>query len=35
MNLHNLDKVMEGELDQLIDALATDDRTKQLQEQLV
>jgi peptide chain release factor 1 len=34
MNLHNLDKVMEGELDQLIDALATDDRTKQLQGQL-
>jgi peptide chain release factor 1 len=34
MNLHNLDKVMEGDLDQLIDALATDDRAKQLQEQL-
>ncbi len=34
MNLHNLDKVMEGELDQLIDALATDDRAKQLQEQM-
>jgi peptide chain release factor 1 len=34
MNLHNLDRVMEGELDQLIDALATDDQAKQLQEQL-
>ena len=34
LNLHNLDRVMEGDLDQLIDALATDDQTRQLQEQL-
>jgi peptide chain release factor 1 len=34
LNLHNLDKIMEGDLDQLIDALATDDQAKQLQEQL-
>ena len=34
LNLHNLPRIMEGELDQLIDALATDDQAKQLQEQL-
>jgi len=34
LNLHNLDKLMEGDLDQLIDALAIDDQAKQLQEQL-
>ena len=34
LNLHNLDRVMEGDLDQIIDALATDDQTRQLQEQL-
>ena len=34
MNLHNLDRIMEGDLDQLIDALATDDQAKHLQEQL-
>ncbi|HEY33128.1 MAG TPA: peptide chain release factor 1 [Dehalococcoidia bacterium] len=34
MNLHNLPRFMEGDLDQLIDALATDDQAKQLQEQL-
>ncbi len=34
LNLHNLDRIMEGDLDQLIDALATDDQAKQLQEQL-
>jgi len=34
LNLHNLSGFMEGELDQLIDALATDDQAKQLQEQL-
>jgi len=34
LNLHNLPRVMDGELDQLIDALATEDRAKQLQEQL-
>jgi peptide chain release factor 1 len=34
LNLHNLPRIMEGELDTLIDALATDDQAKQLQEQL-
>ena len=34
LNLHNLPRIMQGELDFLIDALATDDQTKQLQEQL-
>jgi peptide chain release factor 1 len=34
LNLHNLPRIMDGELDQLIDALATEDRAKQLQEQL-
>jgi peptide chain release factor 1 len=34
LNLHNLPRIMQGELDQLIDALATDDQAKQLQEQL-
>jgi peptide chain release factor 1 len=34
LNLHNLDRIMEGDLDQLIDTLATDDQAKQLQEQL-
>jgi peptide chain release factor 1 len=34
LNLHNLPRIMEGELDQLIDALATDDQAKQLQAQL-
>lgn len=34
MSLHNLDRILEGELDELIDALATDDRARQLQEQL-
>lgn len=35
LNMHNLPRIMAGELDQLIDALATDDQAKQLQEQLV
>jgi peptide chain release factor 1 len=35
LNLHNLPRIMQGELDSLIDALATDDQTKQLQEQLI
>ena len=35
LTLHNLPRVMAGELDQLIDALATDDQAKQLQEQSV
>ncbi len=34
LTLHNLDKILEGELDQLINALATDDQARQLQEQL-
>ena len=33
VTLHNLPRIMAGELDQLIDALATDDQAKQLQEQ--
>ncbi len=33
VTLHNLPRIMAGDLDQLIDALATDDQTKQLQEQ--
>jgi peptide chain release factor 1 len=35
MNLHNLPRFMQGELDPLIDALATDEQAKQLQEQTV
>ena len=34
MSLHNINKVLEGDFDPLIDALATDDQTRQLQEQL-
>ena len=34
LTLHNLPRIMAGELDQLIDTLATDDRAKQLQEQV-
>ena len=34
LNLHNLERILQGDLDNLIDALATDDRAKQLQEQL-
>jgi peptide chain release factor 1 len=34
LTLHNLPRIMQGELDQLIDALATDEQAKQLQEQL-
>ena len=34
LNLHNLPGIMDGVLDQLIDALATNDQAKQLQEQL-
>ena len=34
MSLHNLPKVMAGDFDQLIDALATNDQARQLQEQL-
>ncbi|MFQ5789739.1 MAG: peptide chain release factor 1 [Acidobacteriota bacterium] len=34
LTLHNLNRVLEGDFDQLIDTLATDDQAKQLQEQL-
>ena len=34
LNLHNLSRLLEGELDELIDALATSDQIKQLVEQL-
>ena len=34
LTLHNLPRILQGELDQLIDALATNDQAKQLQEQL-
>jgi len=34
MSIHNLPKVLAGEFDQLIDALATDDQARRLQEQL-
>jgi peptide chain release factor 1 len=34
LNLHNLPRIMEGDLDQLVDALTTSDRVKQMQEQL-
>ena len=35
LTLHNLNRILEGDFDQLIDALATSDQAKQLQEQLV
>ena len=35
LTMHNLNRILEGDFDQLIDALATDERAKQLQEQLV
>jgi len=35
LNLHNLPRILEGELDGLIDSLATYDQAKQLEEQLV
>ena len=34
LNLHNLPGIMEGELDELIDTLATTDQAKQMEEQL-
>jgi len=34
LTLHNLHRVLEGDFDQLIDTLATNDQAKQLQEQL-
>jgi peptide chain release factor 1 len=35
LTLHNLPKIMAGEIDAMIDALATDEQTKLLQEQIV
>ena len=35
LSLHNLPQIMEGELDELIDALTTSNQAKQLEEQLV
>ena len=35
LTLHNLPQVLEGELDKLIDTLATDEQAKQLEKQLV
>ena len=35
LTLHNLPRILEGELDELIDALATSVQAKQLEEQLV
>ncbi|MFH1382450.1 MAG: peptide chain release factor 1 [Chloroflexota bacterium] len=35
LNLHNLPRILAGDLDPLIDALATSDQTQQLEEQLV
>ena len=34
LTLHNLPRILEGYLDELIDALATNDQAKQLEEQL-
>jgi len=34
LTFHNLPRILEGELDELIDALATNDQAKQLEEQL-
>ena len=34
LTLHNLPRILEGELDELIDALATNDQAKRLEEQL-
>jgi peptide chain release factor 1 len=35
LNLHNLPRILDGDIDELIDALATSDQAKRLQEQLV
>ena len=35
LTLHNLPRILEGELDELIDTLATSDQAKRLEEQLV
>jgi len=34
-NFHNLPRIMDGEMDEMVDALATSDQARQLQEQLV
>ncbi len=34
LTLHNLSRILQGDVDQLIDTLATDDQARQLQEQL-
>jgi len=34
LTLHNLPQILEGELDELIDALATHDQARRLEEQL-
>jgi peptide chain release factor 1 len=34
LSLHNLERILEGDLDELIDTLATDERSRMLQEQL-
>jgi peptide chain release factor 1 len=34
MTLHNLPKIMDGALDELIDALATSEQARQLEEQV-
>ena len=35
LTLHNLPRILEGELDELVDALATSEQAKQLEAQLV
>jgi peptide chain release factor 1 len=35
LTLHNLPKIMTGDLDALVDALATEEQARQLQEQVV
>ena len=34
LTLHNLPRILDGQLDELIDTIATSDRTKQLERQL-
>ena len=34
LSLHNLPRILEGELDELVDALAADDQMKRLEKQL-
>ena len=35
LTLHNLPRILEGDLDELIDAISTTDQAKQLEEQLI